>query len=332
MSGPVSAKQLALLARVVFLAVSLAILIKIVDLKLLAAHMYDIPLYVLAFLVAMSVFRTWLTGMRWRLITPDESGQLRAWQYFRLLMIANSFNLIMPGALGGDFVKTAMTVKTVKNKRVDNVIAIVADRFIGLLSILCLGSLALLFMSDIPNRWAFYRIFLLLGAAFATLILTTTNPWLLRLAETIFVRLGVVGDKLLHVLHTWQSAIAFFRRNYTRVLLALLMCVPIHGLSFLTKYIVAVYLGIEISFFDVCLILALVWVITSIPITISGAGVRELSMIYFLSFYGVDAEPATALSVYFYLVTVILGFIGLFFLLDSRRTPEQTENNAEGQG
>ncbi len=129
--------------------------------------------------------------------------------------------------------------------------------------------------------------------------------------------LGGMGKRVVYVLETWKDALMFYRHNYHRLLLALLLCLPIHGLSFVTTYILAVNLGIVISFSDICMILALVWVITAIPITISGVGVRELSLIYFLSLYGVKAESATALSVYLYIVSVILGLIGLVFLFSA---------------
>jgi uncharacterized protein (TIRG00374 family) len=116
------------------------------------------------------------------------------------------------------------------------------------------------------------------------------------------------------VLETWKEALRFFKRNSHLLLTALLLCLPIHGLSFVTTYIIAKSLGIDVSFFDVSVVLSLVWVITAVPITISGAGVRELSMIFFLSLFGVQAEPATALSTYFYIVRLALGLIGLVFV------------------
>jgi uncharacterized protein (TIRG00374 family) len=119
------------------------------------------------------------------------------------------------------------------------------------------------------------------------------------------------------VVETWKEALRFFRRNSHLLLTALLLCLPIHGLSFVTTYIIAKSLGIDVSFFDVSVVLSLVWVITAVPITISGAGVRELSVIYFLSLFGVQAEPATALSIYLYIVSLALGLIGLAFVFSA---------------
>jgi hypothetical protein len=311
-------KKIVFWLRLTALLLSIAVLLRMVKVQLVLSHIRDIPWYIFTVLVVIAIFRTWLNGLRWQLLNPDASRQLTRWQYFRFLMIAHAFNLIMPGALGGDFVKTAMTLKTVKSNRASNLIAIVADRYIGLFSIIMLGFISLIFATRIPDRMVFYRYFAVLMALFAGLSLISTQPWLFALLEKIFLRLGKVGSALNSLLDTWRGALLYFRKNYFRVLMAFLLCLPIHGVVFITKYTVARYLGISVSFFDICVVQALVWVITAVPVTISGAGVRELSVIYFLSFYGIDAESAAALSVYNYIVNVILGFIGFLFLIDSR--------------
>ncbi|NLN92731.1 MAG: flippase-like domain-containing protein [Candidatus Hydrogenedens sp.] len=313
-------KKLLFWVRIIVLILSLALLLRMVNFALVLKHVGDIPWYIFALLLVIAIIRTWLNGLRWQLVNPDATEQLSQWQYFRFLMIAHAFNLIMPGALGGDFVKTAMTMKTVKSNRVSNLIAIVVDRYIGLFSIIMLGSLALIFATKIPDRMVFYRYFGVLLGGFATATFISTQPRLLALLEKIFRRLGRPGVALNSLLDTWRGALAYFRTYYFRVFFALLLCVPIHGVVFVTKYTVARYLGIEISFFDICAIQALVWIITAVPITISGAGVRELTLIYFLGFYGVEAEPAAALSVYSYILSVILGFVGFMFLFDPHGT------------
>lgn len=313
--------------RLAVLVLSVGLLIRVVDVRTVLHHVGDIPLSILGLLVLLALFRVWLSGVRWRLVNPDRSGQLDGWRYFRLMMMAKPFNLIMPGALGGDFVKTAFTLRAVRNRRVDNVIAIVVDYYLGLFSITVLGAGSLLFMSDIPDKQPFLLLFGGLAVLFAASFLAAGNPWLLRRLESALSRLGSPGRHLVHVLVTWKSAFQYFKASRHRLAAALLLCLPIHGVSFVTTYILAVHLGMGISFFDMSMILALVWVITAIPITISGAGVRELSLIYFLSLYGVRSEPATALSVYLTLVRIVLGVIGLGFLLfgNGRTVPEERE-------
>ena len=309
-----SVKKYGLLFRLGFLLLSVYILFQIVDYKLVFQYIRDIPIRIVCFLVAISLFRIWLTGVRWKILNPDVSGQLSNWQYFRLVMIAKPFNIIMPGALGGDFARTAFTIKTVKTNRVDNVIAILVDRFVGLLSITILGATALLFTSDLKEIRPFYTSFALLASFFFVSIIIGGNPWALNHFSIICSKLGSLGQKILYILECWKDALHFFRKKIHLLFLALLLCLPIHGLSFFITFILAKSLGIEVSLFDVSVVLSLVWVITAVPITISGAGIRELSMVYFFSFFGVQSESAAAISIYLYIISISLGLIGIVFI------------------
>ena len=312
-------RKLALLLQFIFLVLSVAALMIIVDFKLVFAYIKAVPVFILILLVMVGLARVWLTGLRWRLLNPDTSNQLSLWHYFRFMMIAHAFNLIMPGALGGDFVKTAFTLKTVKHSRIDNVIAILVDRFVGLLSIIFLGTIAYFFLSHVPDRTRFNLFLIILYSLVIVFLFIVFNKRVHTFFQTCFLHLGRAGMALIKVLKTWQRSVNYFLANKHKVLLSFLLCLPIHIISFVSAYFLARSLNINISFFDISLVIAMVWVISSVPLTISGAGVRELSMIYFLSSYGITPDLATALSISLYIVTLLIGFFGLFFIFDFRQ-------------
>lgn len=312
-------KKNILLIRISILLFSILVVLYIVDIKELVASFGKVPIWLLGFGVLLTVFRTWLTGLRWKLVNPDVAEQLSRWQYFKYLMIANTFNLFMPGALGGDFVKTAIIVKSVNINRVENIIAIFADRIIGLLSIILLALVSLGFATDIENRYFFIRFITTLLAVFIGSVLFASNGIVHKLGEWIFSKIGKAGIILQNILEKWQKSLLFFRKNYLRVITAFMLSVPIHFSSFFIAYMVARHLQIDIGFFDISMIMALVWVITAVPITISGAGVREISFVYFLSKYGVEASPAASLSMHLYLIMVFVGLLGFVFIFINKK-------------
>lgn len=316
-------RKFRLFLQLALLVGSLFLLAGLVDFRLVVDQLLIIPPSTLALLVAIALVRAWLTGIRWMRVNPDVSGQLSSWQYFRLVMIAKPFNLIMPGALGGDFVRTALTMRMVKDRRIDNVIGIFIDRFLGLLSITIIGVAALFFVTGASDVRPLYSGFAILITMFVAAILVGSNRWILRQAGELFLHLGGFGIRLRIALDTWRMAMSFFRRNSWRLVGAFLLCLPIHFLAFLSSYLVAVELGIDASFFDISAVVALVWVITAVPLTLFGAGVRELSMVYLFSLFTIGAEQAMALSVYTYVVGVAVGAIGLaFFIFSGSRRVE----------
>lgn len=309
-------KNLGFILRLLVLIVSIYLMISIVDFKLVINYIVKIPIYLVVLLILIGIFRTWLTSLRWQLMNPDLTKQLKKWHYFRFMMLSHAFNLFLPGALGGDFARAAATINTVKSHKIDNMIAIVVDRFVGFLSITILSTLAFILTKNLQDRSTFHLLFAFLYLTIAAVIILSTNTYLLNLFEKGFLRLGKLGLLFNRVIKTWCQAIMFFKANKKKVLWGFLICLPIHGISFLTTYMLALSININISFFDISLITALVWLITAIPITISGAGIRELSMIYLFSLYGVNAEAATALALYKYILMIIFGLLSLLFLID----------------
>ncbi len=89
-------------------------------------------------------------------------------------------------------------------------------------------------------------------------------------------------------------------------------------LGILVYYKLAQALGIDISFIAMGWIRSAVVFVTLIPISISGLGLREVSLIFLLKSYGIREDEALALSLLVFAVTVIMtGFIGGF--LEGRR-------------
>lgn len=308
-------KKYIYLLRFFFLGLSVLLLINIVDFKLVLNHLAVVPWFIVISLLAINLFRAWLVGLRWCLINPDPAAQLSAWHYYRFVILAHTFNLIMPGALGGDVVKTALTLKTVRSNRIDNVIGIAVDHLIGLFSIIILGTIAFFFI-NVPDRSIFNLFWGGLYGAIIVLVFILFNTRFHKLLQACFSRLGKPGAWLNMVLRVWQDSLDYFRSNKKKIVQALLLCLPIHIISFLTKFIIARNININVAFIDIALVTVMVWLVTTIPLTISGAGVRELSTVYFLSFYGVSPEAATALSVYSYMISVLLGLVGLLFIVD----------------
>jgi len=297
---------------------SIIIIFRIVDLRLVAGYLKEIPLVVLFLIVAISIFRSWLTGLRWCLLNPDPSGQLSRWDYFRFAMIAFTYNLFMPGALGGDFVKAALTLNKVSSKRIDNMLAILIDRLIGFVSIIMLGTIALILSRNNLGDTAvyFYISLALIYAAVLILIAASTNQTLLNLIKTLASKIGKFGTLIYRVAEAWNNAVAYLMANKKKVVFGLLLCVPIHMVSFVAAYILARSLDIQIAFIEISLIITLVWVISAIPVSLGGAGIRELSMIYFFSIYGIAPEPVTALAAYIYIIVILKSMIGLLFIVD----------------
>jgi glycosyltransferase 2 family protein len=79
--------------------------------------------------------------------------------------------------------------------------------------------------------------------------------------------------------------------------------------------------GIQVSFLHLLVIITLISVITMIPVSLNGLGVREASYVLFFQGMGVSEGIAVSVSLlFFFLVTISSLIGGLFWLMERRET------------
>lgn len=84
-------------------------------------------------------------SMRWRALVQGLNFSLSKWQALRLNLIGLFFNTVMPGAVGGDFVKALYVCKgQARQARMPVLLSILLDRVLGLLALLVLSFLSIL--------------------------------------------------------------------------------------------------------------------------------------------------------------------------------------------
>ena len=256
-------------------------------------------------------------GIRWETLHPSPRQGMTKWSYFRLSMLSFLFNLFMPGALGGDIVKTAYAVKEDKTQKTKQVIAVVVDRAVGLLSIMIFGLIALFASHQkLPiSLWHILALFIVSGG----FLFAFVNNKFISAIEHWGSKLRFASKLIGPAIQNWREAVEFYKSNGKKLLYSLLLCVPIHLASFIMFYILSQSIGMKIGFLELVFAIAIMWLITAIPISFGGMGVREISLVWLLGMFGVPSEQAVALAVLGYINSIFKAFIALPFLYDFRK-------------
>ena len=312
-------KTVNLVFRIAVLTLCLGLLFHFVDLRSATAHIAGLSVPCVLLYIVLTVFRHGLSSMRWMCLNPDPTGQWHAFDYFRYTMISNTFNLVMPGALGGDLVRSVYIMKEAESHRATNLVGMLVDRVVGLFSILLLGTICGFFAGGLEQKAPFVLgmggvFFLgLLGAG-----LSLNRPFNQGLAG-ILARCGKPGAQLVRLLETWIGATEYYRSKRGRVAMGILLCFIMHLVSFLAVYLIARNLGLPIGFLSLSMMTAISWLITTVPLSFGGLGVRELSFVVLLGTQGIPAEPATALSLAQFGIGLIIAGFGLPFIWMNKR-------------
>jgi uncharacterized protein (TIRG00374 family) len=219
-----------------------------------------------------------LGTVRWQILLRVQDIRLSWLQVGAMVIIGLFFNQFLPGGVGGDAMRLYFMFRLVPRKKVGATLSVAMDRFFGLLSILFLAGVAfaLRFQWLTRSGTSLHIIYLavaLLGAVFLFVILLF---WLVksglprRLPKSTPFREAIT-----------QSGKALLR--YRSHLIAMGFCFLITVVSHVAYYTIFYCAGRSLKVAsghvatlpDILSIMPLVNTITSIPISIGGAGVRE---------------------------------------------------------
>lgn len=290
------------------LVLSLCVVYWLVDLRVVWRMTKQVSWWTSLIGLALIALRNALVALRWRVMnTQEEKPPYR--RYALYVFASIPMVLISPGTLGFDVARGAMLGKEVEENQARHVISVLSDRIVGFFSVILFGNLALWVAPTFPSREKYFVPLLLLLLGFVAGLLVATSGVLYRLLQRIFGALGGVGQRLLGVLELWMEIAAFFRANLGRVLVALALCFVIHMAWFLLAYLIAQEMGLHLSFFVIATVTALSWVVLMLPITVMGLGVNELSFVFLLSFQGIPAESATALSLHMFALLLVMAIL-----------------------
>jgi len=216
------------------------------------------------------------------------------------------FNQGLPTSIGGDTLRVLDVAGRGFRKR-DALYGVAIDRIAGLGALLLLTLAAHLVDPDLPPVQVYRPILWLLAAGllgFCGLYFLRRLSWLVRHPQLAVLK--SLSERL---------AQAVSRRRF--LLLASSLLVPL--LAMLAFFAVGRALGLR---YDLVIYLAIVppaLVLTVIPISIAGWGVREGALVSLFSLIGADRTVVLMMSLLYGMLLILASLPGLIVFLNSRR-------------
>ena len=224
------------------------------------------------------------------------------------------FNNVLPTGMGGDAIRTFhLTLRGLSLKVL--VASAIVDRVIGLVVVLAIGATGF-FLSLDSNLVGSRKIFLLIAVlAVVTASWLFLAPRFIGLVERLAhkyqhtrIRKGLLV--LISLCYSYGSA--------KKLLLAAIgLTVAMQGLVIFIYYYLGSCIGLELPFVTYLVVIPIVAVAASLPISIGGLGVREGALVGLLVTGGADGQLAIALSLLFLLVLWVASLPGSLMLLTS---------------
>jgi uncharacterized protein (TIRG00374 family) len=250
----------------------------------------------LAMAVVLNVAQALMCTLRWRLMAKSTPHAPGFWKSFAAYMEGLLFNQALPSFVGGDAVRV-LRWRACQVSTMDAFISVLRDRLFGAIGAASFTLLACLLLWEQPiERYKILSLFALGSAVtLGCLILVVLSQWP-RLAAA-FARL-----KPIHSL-----VMGFVERplEWRTIWQSLLVSLAAQLLPGISVYILAGALAVNLSFSLALAVTGAILLISMIPISLAGWGVREAGFLVLLVPLGMDSEKVLMLGICF-------GLAGLF--------------------
>jgi glycosyltransferase 2 family protein len=294
-----------LLVLSVRILVSLALLylaLRGINFTAVQARLSQINLGWIALAVLVTVVQIFIGALRWREISQLCLAPLTDLQAFRYNMIGSFFNQTLPSSIGGDAVRLWLVNRTGAGWRAATY-SILTDRAIGLiaLALIIVASLPWSYgmIADSKGRLALVLVdFAALSGGLAFLVLGHLPwTWLKNWWPT----------KHIHACSVIANKVIFSRRVGPKIAI---LSLSVHVLAVVIAWCAVRAISATAGFEQVFMLIPPIMLITMMPISIAGWGVREATMMVAFGYAGLAQMDGTVVSILFGMVYFIVGGVG----------------------
>jgi uncharacterized protein (TIRG00374 family) len=324
-------KALLLAAIKVILTLGLfALALRSIDIGDVWLHVKGLPALTLLMVVALLLCQMALSGARLSAITGIITSSAPFAKTLRINWVGAFFSQALVTFVSGDVVRAMMIRSSCMISMRDSVGIVALDRSIGLLSSLLILSAtapwALQLTGDETMRHSITMlaiIGLLLVVGFAGIGYLARHPELVQ-----FARAKIKGSRIAYILLDLVSVARHLfdgRRQIPRIFVTSLV---IQLINIVVIFLLLNGTGANVSMWQCSLIVPTVMLISLLPFSIAGWGLRETAMATGFSLVNVPTASALAASVMFGLLTLLLSLPGGLLWWSSRVAPSFVAPNA----
>ncbi|MDD5454367.1 MAG: lysylphosphatidylglycerol synthase transmembrane domain-containing protein [Candidatus Ratteibacteria bacterium] len=258
---------------------------------------------ILAFFAAIA-----LGAVRWGKLLEIQGIKFAFFPLLQLTLISNFFSNFLPGLVGGDAVK--LFYATRKNRKTAGILAsILLDRIMGVAALLLIAVFALPFSFNVPE---IEKISLFVCILFILFIIGVflffnlkSSPILKRIYK---ISIFDLGNKI----KTFKNSVVLYRNKKRILAYAFTMALVIQFFMVIGCYFVSLFFNFNIPLRYFLVFIPIIQLITFLPITVGGIGMREWSFVLFFTTASglVVKMDAFALSIGFYIAVLFSSLPG----------------------
>lgn len=264
-----------------------------------------------------------LSAVRWRWLSQPLGFDRPLRAYVGDYFVGMFFNLLLPTSIGGDAVR-AISLNARSGRKMAALLSVLLDRLSGLLVLLALACGAALVSPIALPPWMQVVIF---SAAAAALVGLLMLPVAIRVLTQLDANHRVLA-KCRRLAESLQSALVVFRGRPRLVIVSTLLSLAIQLSGVVQVAMIGAALGLDVPTAVYGVAVPMVALLTLLPVSLNGMGVREAGMVVFLQPAGVGASQAVAVAFLWFCSQTVAGLVGGAVYLNARSSRTEDSDGA----
>ncbi len=294
-------------------ALLLYLVFRAVDLAQLRQDLAQLDTSLLFILLVIMWIGQLFCAQRWRLFAGAVGLRAGYKTFFQMYFAGMLFNIGLPSLVGGDVLKAYMISRKTGGPLRLGIASTLQDRAAGLISLLIIGNAAVLLRplawKGLP-LWLAYLVVWFGVAAFL---------WAAWRGRSLYARIPVPEStpgigKILELVGDLHQALVRMRLSAGSILQITLYSFLNSSLVFFIFHQVSTAAGHTVDPVAFSALLPLIILVTMLPISLGGVGIREWAYVEGLSLLGVPAHIALTIALTTSALLIVCDLAGLFFL------------------
>lgn len=293
--------------RIVVTIIILALIFRNIDLQSVQSIIARADVKLLCLAVLFQLLSTLLAGLRWGKVMSKLHFEKNSNFYIRSYFKGSFFNQGLPTSIGGDAVRVLDVASNGHRKR-DAFIGVFIDRILGLAGLLVLNLAANFFLPELLPHNLFLMINLIVLAGLIGFILFIYIHKIKALDKgRLFNYILRISSQLNQVLH-----------NISSISFHLIISILIHLFSIINIYLIGQSVGLDYDLVTMAVVVPPVILLTLIPVSLAGWGIREGAMIGLFGLIGAASVNVLSMSILYGIILIVASLPGLYIFLQAK--------------
>ncbi len=275
------------------------------------------PLFLVLALLSPLIINPIISNNRWKAFLSAQGIQEGFFNLARIGFVSVFLGIFLPAQSGSDAIRMYMIEKRHKDKTGMGGAAVIIERLLGFYILSCVGIVGAILTLHKGLPSSILISVLAVNLVIAGFMLLLQNKRLVDLLTGHINKIKFFKKAVDYLLKLFNALHCFPLRKtiVTTVFLILLFQLS----NILCAFLIFKAFGIDIPFYYHLLFMPLIQIISVLPISIAGFGLREGGFVYFYGLVGVNKSTSFSVSLTYYLVLMLVpAFVGMILYLLGR--------------